>query len=774
MSDVEDSTILTPERVRQTGKTAKPDFYHGDRNKLEDWLLQLTLYFRFSGKDTPEEDRVPLAATYLRGSAEQWIKPYLIKYLDEENQEGDEVDQLFSDLDEFKKQIRQVFGAAGEISAAIRMVQTLRQTRSAAEYAATFRQYSILTEWNDKALMSEYRRGLKDSVKKELMRYGGKVDSFNDLINASIELDNKLYELSKELRNESRPGNKTTRTSSKKTTKTWKRYVKPIATRTTARTDWHDPDAMEIDNLQKDKKHKKEQDRRCYNCGKVGHIARNCRSKNKVTRQLNMLRVEPEEPGNDEWEIVSQTERMEIRPHRNHMGPDSPAPESSYEEDCWEDEWDAPPTKQQKINDFIARHRQATPIPPTGMMGPSTLTNVEKIRHHILIHDQQVGMDGLTRLNEYLRQIETGVNAAQIYYDLNCVYCQHLDATGESREFPVHILETAPHLEHAPDMGHTPEEENPDMAWRTPRYQANTSKKRSLSEVSPRRPWGYRNPLYDPEDNDPVEPEEYPLRNCMGQTQEEPTASQKQEIWQLIKHQTQPEYQAEPEEYETPSEQCPQWNDDKDWYQGNSDKENEDPCGATRSTQKEYQNFKQTTYRNHKALQNSRFRQKHHKLALGIASSSAHIPARALSFTDHPRHPKHGTMSWIDCYHDECGTHYSDKQATNYWPSSPRRCRYQAYDCKTDACPTHIFAKREAQYFPGKDQEDIIIMRMSIDGHCTQPQWYTCLNVECTTHRQEKVDHGFGNEPFLGVRMTPTGSPTNSTKSDLEPLSSSR
>ena len=28
----------------------------------------------------------------------------------------------------------------------------------------------------------------------------------------------------------------------------------------------------------------------CYECGKEGHIARNCMSKNKVKRQLNVLR----------------------------------------------------------------------------------------------------------------------------------------------------------------------------------------------------------------------------------------------------------------------------------------------------------------------------------------------------------------------------------------------------------------------------------------------------------------------------------------------------
>jgi len=45
-----------------------------------------------------------------------------------------------------------------------------------------------------------YRRGLKEIVKDELMRYRGDVDTLNALIEASIELDDKLYERSMEKR----------------------------------------------------------------------------------------------------------------------------------------------------------------------------------------------------------------------------------------------------------------------------------------------------------------------------------------------------------------------------------------------------------------------------------------------------------------------------------------------------------------------------------------------------------------------------------------------
>ncbi|KAF2280025.1 uncharacterized protein EI97DRAFT_368713, partial [Westerdykella ornata] len=101
------------------------------------------------------------------------VKPYLIKYMDDNNDDT-EITYMFEDYSVFKGKIRQTFAITNE-------------------------QYAVMTEWDDKALIRMYRQGLKNNVKLELMRSGATMDTLDELINESIRVDSNLYKLSLEL-----------------------------------------------------------------------------------------------------------------------------------------------------------------------------------------------------------------------------------------------------------------------------------------------------------------------------------------------------------------------------------------------------------------------------------------------------------------------------------------------------------------------------------------------------------------------------------------------
>ena len=288
-----------------TLKVHRPDEYHGERNGLDDWLVQVEVYFAFS--QVPDDRKTLFASTFLRGRAERWFKPTLRKYLDED-EENDETKRFFAKFGNFKKEISRVFGVSNEEQTAERSIQHLRQKTSASEYAARFQEQANLTDWDNAALMTMFRRGLKDNVKEELMRYGGDLLNLKALIEASIDLDDKLYELSLEKRYDNPRGRAGT-------------YTGPVGYggeskfKSKARQDPYGHVPMELDatiKARKGGKHPKgkqgsKDGKKCYSCGKPGHFARECRSGNVVPRrQFNaMLKEIPDDWEQDTWEESS-------------------------------------------------------------------------------------------------------------------------------------------------------------------------------------------------------------------------------------------------------------------------------------------------------------------------------------------------------------------------------------------------------------------------------------------------------------------------------------
>ena len=279
---------------------AKPDLFYGDRDKVDDWLMQLQVYFTFQRGDRLPTSKQPLfATTYMRGNAQKWIKPYVVKYLSGEGvEEG--IDAWMESFARFKVEVKRILGPSNKDKVAIRMIQSVKQKRSASEYTTQFKRYSVMTGWDDDALMVMFRRGLKDNVKDELTFDGAEVTTLDELISRAINIDDKLFKRMMEKRHDggsSHPG--------------WHVGSYKRTTNNRPTTDPYGYAPMELDTLHSTKPRGKgpanKAGRRgkaltCYACGKPGHMARDCRSKNKVHRQqLNTLDgdwnvIEPEDP----------------------------------------------------------------------------------------------------------------------------------------------------------------------------------------------------------------------------------------------------------------------------------------------------------------------------------------------------------------------------------------------------------------------------------------------------------------------------------------------
>lgn len=320
--------------VESAGKNdaRKPDDYYGDRRHTEAWLLQLDLYFFETEKYTEDKKKTVFAATYMRGDAAKWIKPYLTKYLgmDHDNEDEDYLENhadavdIFEDYDNFKALVRQMFGIANQVDIAEREIQCLYQTTSAADYTRKFREYAAQIEWNDESLMRMYKQGLKRRLREELQRTNGLTDTLDRLCEEAIRIDQEWFNLEQEFARKPRASH-----GRPPAMIVYKNPPRQPTSRTPRDPYGYAPmEGVQYNYMDKDRgkgkgkgprkqghrspdgsRPKATGDRNCFNCGKPGHFARNCRSKNKVLRtpmiQMNVMEESGKKDEEEEWQIIT-------------------------------------------------------------------------------------------------------------------------------------------------------------------------------------------------------------------------------------------------------------------------------------------------------------------------------------------------------------------------------------------------------------------------------------------------------------------------------------
>ena len=106
---------------------------------------------------------------------------------------NNKIKYIFLSQKGFCNKLIQIYSNPKVIITAKRKLQELTQQESAMDYTTQFQTYTTQTKWNNKALMVQYRQGLKAKVQNAMIL----IKDFKDikkLIKQAIKIDNRIYQ----------------------------------------------------------------------------------------------------------------------------------------------------------------------------------------------------------------------------------------------------------------------------------------------------------------------------------------------------------------------------------------------------------------------------------------------------------------------------------------------------------------------------------------------------------------------------------------------------
>ncbi|KAL0938239.1 reverse transcriptase domain protein [Colletotrichum truncatum] len=275
---------------RQKLKLSAPVTYDGTPGTLKGFLIQVKNYQNFHHRDfTNETEKVVHAATYLRGKALKWFKLIQEEYLKCETLDEctTETRDIYANFKGFEDTLRSLFQDPDEKRQAERDLAQLKQTKSAKDYSANFRQLSVQLDLTEETKIFMFYQGLKDEVKDEIIKID-RPDDFLQYAELAIKIDNRLFERRKE-RGEKRQNPN----SGRKYQWQPQHQFNNQRNDNRPRNNWNNPRQstayshhsrpIDLSVIQRnDKKNDSwKKDRQCYNCQKIGHLAYECRSPKK-------------------------------------------------------------------------------------------------------------------------------------------------------------------------------------------------------------------------------------------------------------------------------------------------------------------------------------------------------------------------------------------------------------------------------------------------------------------------------------------------------------
>jgi transposase InsO family protein len=277
-----------PAGAVQGPRLPKAECFEGNRTKLRGFLTQMDMHMDMNKSKLPTEaSRVIFVSTYLRGQAWDWFEPHIRDYYGKPKEAWSmTTTDIFDDYANFRQHLENTFGDIDAARTAERKLQRIRQNHSASAYASEFLQIISYLDLPDRAYIPYFEAGLKSDVKDELARID-RPSTLDQLIKVAVKIDNRNSERRRE-RQEMDQWKKGKSHGFNRYNSGRRDYHRPARD-----SDPYGPKPMELDATREEQDERKKKNL-CFNCGKPGHRARECKQKKSYDKrpQLRATREE--------------------------------------------------------------------------------------------------------------------------------------------------------------------------------------------------------------------------------------------------------------------------------------------------------------------------------------------------------------------------------------------------------------------------------------------------------------------------------------------------
>ena len=167
-------------------KINKPEPFKGDARSVRDFLTSCEMFTNMQPKAyRPDHKRIIFAGSFFRERAQTWWTTMYGLH---------PKPAWMYDWDEFCTEVHRMFGRTDMAEQSARQLRNLRQTGSASEYYTRFLQLSLDAGWNERANISAFKEGLKNSVQLAIASMPMEPESLVELANVAVRIDNQQHE----------------------------------------------------------------------------------------------------------------------------------------------------------------------------------------------------------------------------------------------------------------------------------------------------------------------------------------------------------------------------------------------------------------------------------------------------------------------------------------------------------------------------------------------------------------------------------------------------